>query len=146
MPVLEFAHVGLMCKDPIATERFYTRHFGFHRTRVYAPGPEQVVMIKGPGGVYLELFKADENAPSPPPKEAGPSWPCIRHLCFSVASLDEQIKSMGADAKLTLGPLDMGAFVEGMRVCWLSDPDGNIVELNQGYKDENNPPPLENER
>jgi glyoxylase I family protein len=30
-----------------------------------------------------------------------------------------------------------------MRVAWLSDPEGNIVELNQGYQDEDNPPPLQ---
>ena len=50
---------------------------------------------------------------------------------------------MGEDAKVTLGPVDMGAFVEGMRVVWISDPEGNIVELNQGYEDEKNPPALD---
>jgi glyoxylase I family protein len=139
---VSFSHVGLMCKDPVVTERFYTRHFGFRRARVFAPGPEQVAMIKL-GGVYLELFTATEKPPVPAPKEAGPSWPCIRHLCFSVDNLDEQLRRMGADARLTLGPLDMGAFISGMRVCWLADPDGNIVELNQGYVDELNPPPLD---
>jgi glyoxylase I family protein len=29
-----------------------------------------------------------------------------------------------------------------MRVAWLADPEGNIVELNQGYVDEPNPPAL----
>jgi glyoxylase I family protein len=142
MAAVSFSHVGLMCKDPIITERFYTKHFEFRRTRVYAPGPEQVVMIKS-GGMYLELFKATENAPVPAPAEAGPSWTCIRHLCFSVDNLDEQLRRIGADAHLTLGPLDMSAFISGMRVCWLADPDGNIVELNQGYVDEENPPPLD---
>ena len=46
---------------------------------------------------------------------------------------------MGDDAKLTLGPLDMSEFIEGMRVAWISDPEGNIVELNQGYEDETSP-------
>ena len=50
---------------------------------------------------------------------------------------------MGEDAKITLGPLDMGAFIEGMRVVWISDPEGNIVELNQGYTDETKPPQLD---
>jgi glyoxylase I family protein len=35
----------------------------------------------------------------------------------------------------------MGEFIEGMRVAWISDPEGNIVELNQGYVDETAPPP-----
>ena len=37
----------------------------------------------------------------------------------------------------------MNDFIEGMRVAWISDPEGNIVELNQGYTDETNPPPLD---
>ena len=28
------------------------------------------------------------------------------------------------------------------RAVWVADPEGNIVELNQGYVDEENPPPL----
>jgi glyoxylase I family protein len=27
-------------------------------------------------------------------------------------------------------------------VAWIADPEGNIVELNQGYVDEDSPPPL----
>ena len=50
---------------------------------------------------------------------------------------------MGEDAKITLGPLDMAAFIDGMRVAWITDPEGNIVELNQGYEDETDPPPLD---
>ncbi len=56
----EFSHIGLSCKDPIATERFYARHFGFHRARVYAPGPGQVVVIRG-NGLALELFPSTDT-------------------------------------------------------------------------------------
>ena len=134
--------MGVVAPDPIALERFYTAHFGFERTRVYAPGPEQVVMIRN-GGFYLEIFKAESVSPVPPPTEAGPTYPSWRHLCFSVPDLDAKIAEMGDDAKLTLGPLDMGEFIPGMKVAWLADPAGNIVELNQGYVDEENPPALE---
>ena len=56
-------------------------------------------------------------------------------------ALRAKLEQMGDDAKLTLGPLDMSEFIEGMRVAWISDPEGNIVELNQGYVDEASPPP-----
>jgi glyoxylase I family protein len=36
----------------------------------------------------------------------------------------------------------MGKLIPGMRVAWLFDPEDNIVELNQGYVDEANPPAL----
>ena len=36
----------------------------------------------------------------------------------------------------------MGQFIPGMRVVWVADPESNIIELNQGYVDQENPPPL----
>jgi len=131
----------LSCKDPIATEKFYTKHFGFRRSRVYAPGPGQVVMLKS-DGLYLELFPSSEELPAPRVMGAGPDYPGVRHIAFLVDDLDRKLAEIGGDAQVTLGPLDMGQFITGMRVAWLSDPEGNIVELNQGYVDEPNPPAL----
>lgn len=142
MASLTFSHVALVCTNPLEVERFYTRHFGFRRARVYAPGPDQVVMIRS-GNVYLELFPATKVAPAPPSGGAGPEYPGWRHLAFLVDDLDAKLAEMGSDARITLGPLDMSNFVPGMRVAWLADPEGNIVELNQGYVDEENPPPLQ---
>ena len=136
-----FSHMGLVCRDPLTVERFYTTYFGFVRGRVYAPGPDQVVMIHS-GGAYLELFPAKENAPVPPVGGAGPEYPGWRHLAFLVEDLDAKLAELGDDATVTLGPLDMGTFIPGMRVAWIADPEGNIVELNQGYVDEADPPAL----
>jgi glyoxylase I family protein len=30
----------------------------------------------------------------------------------------------------------MGQYIPGAQTAWVSDPEGNIVELNQGYVDE----------
>jgi glyoxylase I family protein len=59
-----------------------------------------------------------------------------------VDDLDAKIAELGDSVKIDLGPLDMGQYISGMRVAWVADPEGNILELNQGYVDENNPPPL----
>lgn len=136
-----FSHMGLVCRDPIAVERFYTRHFGFSRGRVYAPGPDQVVMIKS-GNLYLELFPATEDTDTPPATGAGPEYPGWRHLAFLVDDLAEKLAEIGDEAPVTLGPLDMSGFIPGMRVAWIADPEGNIVELNEGYIDEPDPPAL----
>jgi glyoxylase I family protein len=135
-------HMGISCSDPIAMERWYTNHFGFTRKRVYAPGPDQVVVI-GSGGACLELFPAKGEPPPPRGERDGPEYPGWRHVAFLVDDLDAALAEIGDDAKITLGPLDMGAFIEGMRVAWISDPEGNIVELNQGYVEETSPPPLD---
>ena len=137
----KFSHLAFSCKDPIAIEKFYTKHFGFKRARVYVPGPEQVVQIEN-GPVSLELFTATQERPAPPVGGAGPDYPAFRHMAFIVADLDKKLAEMGTDAQITLGPLDMGQFIPGMRVAWISDPEGNIIELNQGYVDEPSPPPL----
>lgn len=142
MATTSFSHVAMVCKDPIAVEKFYTKHFGFRRGRVYLPGPGQVVVINS-GNLSLEIFPATQESKQPPAGGAGPEYPGWRHLAFLVNDLDAKLKEMGADARITLGPLDMGQFIPGMRVAWLADPEGNIVELNQGYVDEKNPPPLE---
>jgi glyoxylase I family protein len=106
---------------------------------VYLPGPDQVVVI-GNAGASLELFPAKGEAPPPRGEADGPQYPGWRHVAFLVDDLDAKLEEMGDDAKLTLGPLDMSQFIEGMRVAWISDPEGNIVELNQGYVDETDPP------
>ena len=142
MPALVFSHVAISCKDPLKVERWYAKHFGFKRARVYLPGPGQVVMTRA-GDMYIEIFPATKEAPAPPVGGAGPEYPgAWRHIAFLVDDLDAKLKEMGDEAKLTLGPLDMGGLIPGMRVAWLADPEGNIVELNQGYVDEKNPPPL----
>ncbi len=49
---------------------------------------------------------------------------------------------MGSDATVTLGPLSFDAFIPGWRSAWLADPEGNIIEISQGYADQENPPPM----
>ena len=137
-----FSHMGITCDDPIALERWYTKHFGFERARVYAPGPGQVVMLKR-GDIHLELFPAAEKRTSEPAGKDGTPQAGWRHLAFLVDDLDAKLAEMGDDARINLGPIDFSSFVTGMRSVWLADPEGNVVELNQGYVDEANPPRLE---
>lgn len=136
---LIFSHVALNCRDPLATERFYARHFGFRRARVIPLGSDQIVFLKS-GSVYLELFKAQGDPPGVPAEKDGPGHRGVRHLAFQVDEVDSTLKAMGADARVTQGPLDFGAFIPGWRTVWVADPDGNIVEISQGYTDEENPP------
>jgi glyoxylase I family protein len=135
------AHIAMAAADPLAVEQWYTEHFGFTRTRVYDPGPGQVVMV-GNGQLELEIFLAVGPRPDETPTEAGPLYPAWRHLAFIVSDLDATLAALGDEARVTLGPLDMCHYVAGMRVAWVADPAGNIVELNQGYVTESAPPAL----
>lgn len=139
MTSLTFAHVAMGCNDPIAIERFYTKYFGFKRARVIPVGAEQIVFIKS-GNMYLELFQTKKESPVPPPEKDGPQYPGLRHLAFKVDNVDAKLAEMGVNAKITLGPLNFDDIIPGWRTVWIADPEGNIVEISQGYIDEENPP------
>jgi glyoxylase I family protein len=141
MPALTFSHVAISCKDPLATERFYSKYFGFKRARVIPLGSDQIVFIKS-GDTYLELFRSKEQAPIPPADQDGPWYPGWRHIAFQVDNVDAKLAEMGEDARITLGPLDFDDFISGWRTVWVADPNGNIVEISQGYVDQENPPSL----
>lgn len=136
-----FSHIGLTCKDPIVIERFYSKYFGFKRARVIPLGDDQIVFIRS-GHFYLELFKAKADAPVAAPKDDGYPWPGFRHFAFEVDDVDAKLAEMGADAKVMLGPADFSAFIPGWKGAWLADPEGNIVEINQGYVDQVTPPAI----
>jgi protease I len=134
-----FNHVALSCADPLATERFYSTHFGFRRARVIPLGDTQIVFLRA-GQVLLELFKSEGESPVVEIHGDGPHYPGVRHLAFKVDSVDAKLAEMGDAARITLGPLDFDAFIPGWRTVWMADPDGVIVEVSQGYVDQDNPP------
>ena len=128
-----FSHIGITAKDPENLEKFYSTFFGFKRVRVYNAGPEQIVMLKK-DNIYFEIFKATENRPHPSIKETGPLYPSLRHLCFAVDNIEETLSHL-KNIEITAGPKDLGHLILGMRAVWIADPEGNIIELLQGYND-----------
>jgi glyoxylase I family protein len=139
MNSLRFAHVALNCRNQAVTEAFYSKHFGFHRARVVEvgsqPGEEQIIFLKL-GEMYLELFRAKGESPVPPPSNDGYSWAGVRHMAFQVDDIDMVLQELGADASISCGPFAFDAFISGWRTVWVKDPDGNIVEISQGFVDE----------
>jgi glyoxylase I family protein len=134
-----FSHIALNCRDMAAVERFYTRYFGFRRARVVDLGADQIVFLKS-GSMYLELFRATESAPVPAPQNDGPAWPGVRHLAFQVSNVDAKLAELGEDACINLGPLEFNDFIPGWKTAWIRDPEGNVVEISQGFVDQDAPP------
>jgi glyoxylase I family protein len=137
-----FSHVAISCADPLATERFYTKHFGFERVRVVPLGDDEQIVFLRSGTMCLELFAAEGGRPTSPPTEDGPHHPGWRHIAFEVDDVDAKLDGMGEEADVSLGPMDFDDFIPGWRTVWVKDPDGNIVEITQGYTDQEDPPPL----
>lgn len=140
MSTIAFNHIAVACNDPIVIERFYTKYFGFQRARVVPLGDTQIVFIKS-DNAYMELFQAKEP-PREPAKDDGPWYPGWRHISFRTDNVDAKLAEMGTDAKITLGPFSFDDFIPGWRTVWVADPEGNIIEISQGYTDQENPPPL----
>jgi len=135
-------HVSLTCDDMAAVERFYVKHFGFRRVRVVPTGDGQIVFLRG-AGTLLELFRAGQRSPLKPAENDGYPWAGVRNFSMEVDSVEQTLTDMGQEASVTFGPLDFGEVIPGWRSAWLRDPAGNIVQITQGYVDQENPPPLE---
>ncbi len=136
---MPYHHMGLTCTDALAVEAFYVKHFGFRRTRTVVLAPDKQIVFIRAGDVYLELFQSGEPAP-PRPSADGPAHPGWRHIAFQVDDVDAALAALGDDATITLGPLSFDAFLAGWRAVWIADPEGNIIELAQGYVDEDATP------
>jgi glyoxylase I family protein len=114
------------------------RHFGFE-ARARDPARRQQIVFLRSGDAYLELFQAKE--PLPPRARAGTA----RGTPGGATSPSRWTTSTpagrdGRRGQVTLGPLDFDDFIPGWRTVWVSDPEGNIVEISQGFVDEANPP------
>ncbi len=135
MPAM--THIAYKCKDKSITEAFYTRHFGFERARVFNHGKPREGVLLRLDGVRLELFDApdEDKAQSGGEQKVG-----YLHLAFEVPDIAAAIKGLEADGVEVEPVIECDHLVEGMRICFFNDPDGNRVELMEGYRDDENPP------
>jgi glyoxylase I family protein len=141
--------VALVSANPLATEAFYAKYFGFKRARVYLPGENQVTILRNTN-TYIQIFPAfmprppcldlvSTQSPYPGGGGAGPLYPGVRKLAFLVGDVEQKLEEMGDAANITqsLRP----GLIPGSKVVWIADPSGNIIELIEGYYDDTNPPP-----
>ena len=127
-------HIALNCRDLKAQEQFYTKHFGFRRVRVFNRGtPNEFLMLRL-GTTCIELFAAPQDVRM---QMAKPQPVGFTHLAFEVDDLDAAIVKLQADSIQTEKIIDCSTIIQqGARCCFFHDPDGNRLELMQGYKDE----------
>jgi glyoxylase I family protein len=133
-PALRWSHVALNCGDQRATEEFYTRWFGFARAREVPLGDTAIVFLKH-GEVYLELFQSGLVSPLTVSGDGPPHRGIARHLAFQTDDLAAFLDRADGRIPVSLGPLSFDDFIAGWHSVWLTDPDGVIVEVSQGYRD-----------
>jgi glyoxylase I family protein len=134
--MIRWSHAALNCADLATTERFYTTWFGFRRTNDFTVGNTNIVFLRL-GDAYLELFNGGqlEQRPTDAVNDGPQTAGSVRHIAFQTDDVEALLSRMGSAARVTLGPLDFDTFIPGWRTVWLTDPDGVVVEITQGYRD-----------
>ena len=86
------------------------------------------------GPVRLEFFPTDPAKTVN--QKGGEQVIGFRHLAFDVPKLESAMESLRADGIKFDPIIDLGHAVAGLRVVFFRDPEGNIIELMEGYRDE----------
>jgi len=129
-----FNHIAMNCRNLAAQEAFYTKHFGFKRSRTFLRGrPEEFFLLKLED-MRLELFPTD------PAKSAeakgGEQTVGFKHLAFNVPKLEPVIEALKSDG-VDCDPIkEVSHLIPGLRIVFFRDPEGHIIELMEGYIDE----------
>ena len=128
-PPIHYLAPILPVKDLARAMDFY-RKLGFH-AEPYENGPGYGFLCRDE--VELHLSQSDMLIP-----KHNPGGVYFYLAPGTAAALEAEFRAAGASILSPLAPRQwkMNEFV-------LSDPDGNIVEVSQGFKDQANPPAFE---
>jgi len=132
MNIIAYEHVGIRVSDRNEAVAFY-ENLGFKERR-YLPAHQANEMVTQ-NGVYINLIFNGM-------KRAGRrnilmdedfKYPGVTHPAFIVDNLDTVIALCEReDIHISEGPIEIGT---RRRVIFIRDPDGNVLEFDEIYKD-----------
>ena len=125
-PFTSLGHINLKVSDLQASIDFYTR-LGFPEfLRLdQTAGHPWIVYLKISDELYLELFPGGDGG-----KAAGPEHTGVHHLCLTtddIEATEAHLKSVGIPLTSPLRKDHRG--VDGNRGMWITDPNGNRIEI-----------------
>ncbi|MBI3282348.1 MAG: VOC family protein [Acidobacteria bacterium] len=110
-------HTAIASPDPRKLAQWYVDHLEFHINFEYAGN----YFVKARNGTMLEIIPSEGERASQRMKDPG-----IRHLAVMVDDFDEGYKQLaGRNVHFLTEPLE----VQGNRLVFFSDADGNILHL-----------------
>ena len=86
------------------------------------------------GSMRLELFSADREKAAA--MQGGEQPIGFKHLAFDVPKLEPVLEALSADGIEPDRIINGDHVVPGCRIVFFRDPEGNILELMEGYQDE----------
>jgi catechol 2,3-dioxygenase-like lactoylglutathione lyase family enzyme len=115
-------HIAIYTRDLARLEAFYTSLLGFPIVRRWdAAG----IVFVDAGGLWIELTRQDapDDGTRPRALDQGVG---INHLALQVADIDRSFRELvDQGVRVLAAPVDY----ENVRVAFLADPDGNVLEL-----------------
>jgi catechol 2,3-dioxygenase-like lactoylglutathione lyase family enzyme len=119
-------HIAIYTRDLPRLEAFYTQVLGFPVVRRWdAPG----IVFADAGGLWLELTRQDAPDDGSRPRELDQGIG-INHLALQVDDVDRAFQALvDQGVRVLTAPADY----ENVRVAFLADPDGNVLELIQDH-------------
>lgn len=127
MPAFKsLGHVALRVNNLESSLEFY-RKLGFPEflRLTQEDGRPWIAYVKVTDELYIELFPGGDGG-----KAVGPEHTGVHHLCLTTDDIEAtaaHLKSVGLEASAPLVADKRG--VDGNRGMWVTDPDGNRIEI-----------------
>jgi catechol 2,3-dioxygenase-like lactoylglutathione lyase family enzyme len=151
VPLECLTHVGVCVSDLERALRFYRDLLGFaveHELAVAGEPSDTLLRLRGVelravylrrDGVRLELLRF-AAPPAPPPRTRSMDEQGLTHLSFRVADLEATLTALRAAGARVLEETVIRIPEAGVAACFVTDPDGQLIELVQSPGDPAAPP------
>ncbi|HDX9588808.1 TPA: VOC family protein [Bacillus pseudomycoides] len=125
MNITNVHHVAIICSNYEVSKKFYTEVLGFQVLReVYREERQSYKLDLCVGNTYqIELF----SFPIPPKRTSFPEAAGLRHLAFSVSSIEEAVVHLQQHG-IQMETIRIDE-ITGKRFVFFQDPDGLPLEL-----------------
>lgn len=130
MTILDFGHPAFGVHDVDASLAFYAKlgiHEGFRLT--HEDGSIRLIYLHVQGDRFIELFP---NGPAAD-EQAEPARRSYKHFCLLTDDLEAEVAQLKAQGLVFDREIRLGSYDNPQ--AWLSDPDGNSIELMQVLPD-----------
>jgi lactoylglutathione lyase len=151
VPLLRLTHVGICVSDLARSLRFYRDLLGFrfeHELEVAGEPTDTLLRLRGVelhatylfrDGVRIELL-AFASPPAPAPRERAMHEHGLTHLSFRVADLDQTLTALRDAGERVLEETVIRFPEFQSAAAFVTDPDGQLIELVQTPGDTTAPP------
>ena len=151
VPLQRLTHVGICVSDLERSLRFYRDLLGFrfeHELEVEGEPSDTLLRLRGVklhavylyrDGVRIELLRFASPA-APPPRARAMHEHGLTHISFRVADLDATLAALRAAGERILDETVIRLPEFEAAACFVTDPDGQLIELVQAPGDPAAPP------